>query len=261
MDFLKDQHMFVPGDLLAFKRGWYTHWALFLGHFEGEAYVIHLWNPDSELNCDKVKVMINRLIEVEGTAILSNHVYDKKYRPLQPEETLARAMSMLGKGNYNVAANNCEHFVTWARYGVKHSRQVRRWTSKLGAFLSATVGFFVSHLPLPYASTAVMGHRLYSYVGLVAHHFIGKYREHAAQRSIRAGCLNLEFSETIKRQADVALDVRLPRYRLLLAGVTMPSCALSFFSRVKRCIIYEREEECDTVLTTLKRVQTLRLAY
>ena len=44
-----------------------------------------------------------------------------------PEETVKRAESQLGEGNYNLVFNNCEHFAVWCKTGVKESTQVQRF--------------------------------------------------------------------------------------------------------------------------------------
>ncbi|MBQ4437648.1 lecithin retinol acyltransferase family protein [bacterium] len=44
-----------------------------------------------------------------------------------PEETVKRAESQLGEGNYNLVFNNCEHFAVWCKTGVHESSQVQRF--------------------------------------------------------------------------------------------------------------------------------------
>ena len=44
-----------------------------------------------------------------------------------PEETVRRAESQLGEGDYNLVFNNCEHFALWCKTGVKESSQVQRF--------------------------------------------------------------------------------------------------------------------------------------
>ena len=47
-------------------------------------------------------------------------------RPYSEEEIVKRAKSKLGEKGYNVLFKNCEHFVTWCRYGKESSQQVNR---------------------------------------------------------------------------------------------------------------------------------------
>lgn len=58
---------------------------------------------------------------------------NKKITLYSPEETVERAESQLGEGDYNLVFNNCEHFAVWCKTGVKESSQVQR-------FLEAVVG-------------------------------------------------------------------------------------------------------------------------
>ena len=48
----------------------------------------------------------------------------KNYHLYSGEETVQRARSKIGQGGYNLALNNCEHFATWCKTGVKDSSQV-----------------------------------------------------------------------------------------------------------------------------------------
>jgi hypothetical protein len=41
-----------------------------------------------------------------------------------PETVVERARSSIGKSGFNLAFNNCEHFATWCKTGVKRSRQI-----------------------------------------------------------------------------------------------------------------------------------------
>ena len=41
-----------------------------------------------------------------------------------PEATVARAESRLGEGGFDFLFNNCEHFATWCKTGLRDSRQI-----------------------------------------------------------------------------------------------------------------------------------------
>jgi hypothetical protein len=58
---------------------------------------------------------------------------------LGAEETVARAVSMLGKSGYDLFSNNCEHFASWCATGKHSSAQVdaARGTVALGITLLA----------------------------------------------------------------------------------------------------------------------------
>lgn len=43
-----------------------------------------------------------------------------------PQETVSRARSEIGKGEYNLVVHNCEHFAIWCKTGVASSEQVKK---------------------------------------------------------------------------------------------------------------------------------------
>lgn len=59
----------------------------------------------------------------------------KDYHLYSGDETVERARSQLGKGGYNLALNNCEHFAVWCKTGVKDSSQVDNILDILTYFL------------------------------------------------------------------------------------------------------------------------------
>jgi len=52
--------------------------------------------------------------------------WDIVYPPSSPDQMLARLREVLGTdfGGYSLMSNNCEHFATWVRYGIKLCKQV-----------------------------------------------------------------------------------------------------------------------------------------
>ena len=49
----------------------------------------------------------------------------EKYEHIySPEETVKRARSKLGEGDYNFFTHNCEHFAVWCKTGKHESSQV-----------------------------------------------------------------------------------------------------------------------------------------
>lgn len=140
-----------PGDLIEIKRGicnqgrslnfgpfaW-QHWAL----YEGQGCVIHLTTIDdgnssgfvvgSSSNSSEGNVKINReeLKKVVGKSLcrvnnLENCLGSRNINgPLPVKEILERARSAMHEvRRYNVLEANCEHFVTWCRYGKGFSGQ------------------------------------------------------------------------------------------------------------------------------------------
>ncbi|XP_035698728.1 lecithin retinol acyltransferase-like [Branchiostoma floridae] len=109
------------GDLIEFPRkkfgGSVSHWAAYVGrgrviHFTGE-------------NKMSAKIQEDRFWDVVGdsVAIINNYLDGEKDVPPR-EKIVENARSKLGTTGYDAARNNCEHFATWCRYGVKWSQQV-----------------------------------------------------------------------------------------------------------------------------------------
>ena len=46
------------------------------------------------------------------------------YHLYSGEETVRRARGELGKEEYNLVTNNCEHFAIWCKTGLKESSQI-----------------------------------------------------------------------------------------------------------------------------------------
>ena len=46
------------------------------------------------------------------------------FRPRSASDIVREALSKIGEIGYNVLWNNCEHFASYCRYGVKWSEQV-----------------------------------------------------------------------------------------------------------------------------------------
>ena len=57
------------------------------------------------------------------------------YHLYSGDEAVERARSKLGKGGYNLALNNCEHFAVWCKTGVKDSSQVNNILNIITRFL------------------------------------------------------------------------------------------------------------------------------
>ncbi|XP_008572873.1 PREDICTED: lecithin retinol acyltransferase [Galeopterus variegatus] len=133
---------FLRGDVLEVPRTHLTHYGIYLG----ENRVAHLM-PDIllALTDDKgrtqkvvsnkrlilgviVKVASIRVDTVEdfayGADILVNHLDESlKKKALLNEEVARRAEKLLGMTSYSLLWDNCEHFVTYCRYGTPISPQ------------------------------------------------------------------------------------------------------------------------------------------
>ncbi|XP_073897439.1 lecithin retinol acyltransferase isoform X2 [Castor canadensis] len=136
---------FLRGDVLEVPRTHLTHYGIYLG----DNRVAHLM-PDIllVLTNDKgrtqkvvsnkrlllgviVKVASVRVDTVEdfayGANILVNHLDESlKKKALLNEEVAERAEKLLGLTSYSLLWNNCEHFVTYCRYGTPLSPQAEK---------------------------------------------------------------------------------------------------------------------------------------
>ncbi|XP_031230048.1 lecithin retinol acyltransferase [Mastomys coucha] len=137
---------FLRGDVLEVSRTHFTHYGIYLG----ENRVAHLM-PDILLvltndkeRTQKVvsntrllpgvicKVASIRVDTVEdfayGADILVNHLDETlKKKSLLNEEVARRAEQQLGLTPYSLLWNNCEHFVTYCRYGSRISPQADKF--------------------------------------------------------------------------------------------------------------------------------------
>lgn len=144
---------FSLGDVLRFRRGAYSHLALFVGR----GRVVHLWSPSSDgfqVRMDTLRTVMMRT-SADGQAAFfdaperctdeldARMLRDHSLAPFSGEEAADRARSRLGETpRYDYVSSNCEHFVTWARYGQEASPQVASHAGDVvtAAMLGAAVG-------------------------------------------------------------------------------------------------------------------------
>ncbi|KAK3602554.1 hypothetical protein CHS0354_003807 [Potamilus streckersoni] len=149
------------GDTIEFPRGYYSHWAVYIG----DGKVVHLTGDENDgingnfdsgnlfticgQRFNKAYVKVEDFWNVVlGSKANINKNKDKKMRPLEKEEIVQRAMSKLGEIGYNVMWCNCEHFASWCRYGKVKSDQVEKvltW-SAVGATAMALLGIAVGSM-------------------------------------------------------------------------------------------------------------------
>lgn len=60
-----------------------------------------------------------------------------------PDEIVRRAMSEIGRTDYDLFTNNCEHFATWCRYGIAISLQAMKGAEVVETADTVTTGFTV----------------------------------------------------------------------------------------------------------------------
>ncbi|CAO2612776.1 Lecithin retinol acyltransferase [Lemmus lemmus] len=137
---------FLRGDVLEVSRTHFTHYGIYLGNNR----VAHLM-PDILLALTNDKGRIQKVVSnkrlipgvifkvasirvdtVEdfayGADILVNHLDETlKKKSLHNEEVACRAEQQLGLTPYSLLWNNCEHFVTFCRYGTPISPQAEKF--------------------------------------------------------------------------------------------------------------------------------------
>ncbi|XP_051558821.1 lecithin retinol acyltransferase-like [Myxocyprinus asiaticus] len=141
---------FQRGDLLEVPRTLFTHFGIYLG----DNKVAHLMPdilPVLTSNTSHIqKVVTNtrlllgviykyatiRVDTVEdfayGSAIFLNTMDTTlRKQPLAAEEVARRAEKLIGKIPYSLLWNNCEHFVTYCRYGTAVSLQTDKFCESL----------------------------------------------------------------------------------------------------------------------------------
>lgn len=146
------------GDVVRFNRGEYSH----VGIYIGRGKVIHLWSPtehDFQVRIDTLRrvllsdaqsdaehyheyAALTALPECYTDELDERMLADHQLEPLPSQEVVQRAMEKLGERDYDYLSYNCEHFVTWARYGFGASPQVTSHTNHVlaGAMIGAVVG-------------------------------------------------------------------------------------------------------------------------
>ncbi|XP_064792134.1 phospholipase A and acyltransferase 4-like [Oncorhynchus masou masou] len=130
------------GDMIEVNRGQYKHWALYIGHGK----VIQLIVPDGpskvafcsfssssgSVSC-KGMITIETLQDVAaGNTYKINNYLDNKYKPRPTDVIMGEVDKMRGRTiKYDLLGNNCEHFVTFLRYGKSESKQADDFMKKL----------------------------------------------------------------------------------------------------------------------------------
>lgn len=135
-------HSFQRGDLLEVQRTLFTHFGIYLGD-NRVAHLIPDILPLLTTDSRHIQEMVTntrlllgvlskhasiRVDSVEdfayGAAILLNAMDRTVDRsPLSGDEVARRAERQIGTVSYSLLWNNCEHFVTYCRYGAAQSLQ------------------------------------------------------------------------------------------------------------------------------------------
>ncbi|KAJ3587484.1 hypothetical protein NHX12_011081 [Muraenolepis orangiensis] len=136
-----------PGDLIEITRGLFKHWAVYIGY----KMVVHLVpnNPDDT----RAFVKMEKLTDVvKGFQYKINNSLHGSNPPRETSLIVEKALEQVGtEHQYDLLKNNCEHFVTWLRYGIGESLQAKKGvvaaavgSGVVGAVLLALFGASVS---------------------------------------------------------------------------------------------------------------------
>lgn len=139
------------GDVIFVERcnGLYRHFGIYIGNDK----VIHFAAPDGDFDKknayihetsldhfkDGSEVYVMTFSEkYESSSVLKKLNIEKLlcYKLQTPEETVARAKSMLGRRGladegYDVVYNNCEDFAIWCKTNIAESKQVSDYLNRL----------------------------------------------------------------------------------------------------------------------------------
>ncbi|XP_078397863.1 lecithin retinol acyltransferase-like [Cetorhinus maximus] len=151
------------GDLLEVSRTLFTHYGIYLGD-EKVAHlmpdILPLFTDDKKLIRDVVTnqrlilgvISRNASIRVDsvedfayGACIIVNHMDALCKKPALPNEEVARrAEKLVGSTEYSLLWNNCEHFVTYCRYGTAVSIQTDKFCEAVKTIIRDQRSVFVT---------------------------------------------------------------------------------------------------------------------
>uniref|UniRef100_UPI00398EEF53 lecithin retinol acyltransferase-like n=1 Tax=Pristiophorus japonicus TaxID=55135 RepID=UPI00398EEF53 len=151
------------GDLLEVPRTLFTHYGIYLG----DEMVAHLMPDILPVFTDDKKVIRDvvtnqrlilgvisrnariRVDSVEdfayGACVIVNHMDTLCKKPALPNEEVARrAEKLVGSTEYSLLWNNCEHFVTYCRYGTAVSIQTDQFCEAVKTIIRDQRSIFVT---------------------------------------------------------------------------------------------------------------------
>ncbi|GHU14335.1 hypothetical protein FACS1894161_4930 [Spirochaetia bacterium] len=107
------------GDVIYADRGKYCHY----GIYAGNGRVIHhaANSRDFGFNIAVRETSFERFAKGDKVFVYEIPLNNMRY---SGAETLRRARSQIGKRDFNLLFNNCEHFAMWCKTGKRHSNQV-----------------------------------------------------------------------------------------------------------------------------------------
>jgi hypothetical protein len=103
------------------------------GIYLGKGLVIHLTGGTPDAGKAGARVRIDSLARFAAGRPVTVRRYSGAH---DPEDIVARAMSQLGEGDYNLVFNNCQHFARWCATGDHESEQVRSVAATTGTVIT-----------------------------------------------------------------------------------------------------------------------------
>jgi Lecithin retinol acyltransferase len=130
-----------PGEHVGLRRGdhiraGYLRTARHDGIYLSDGLVIHLTGGTPDGGTAAARVKIDSLAQFAAGRPVNVRRYSGAH---DPEDIVARAMSRLGEGNYNLIFNNCQHFARWCATGDHESEQVRSVAATTGTVITPLV--------------------------------------------------------------------------------------------------------------------------
>jgi hypothetical protein len=115
------------GDVIFARRLVYRHY----GIYAGKNKVVHYARKENRIR-PKITVEETSLADFSrGDPVYVIRFQEKTDFLYSPRETVKRAKSRIGKTDYNLVFNNCEHFAYWCKTGRHESSQVQDVCEKL----------------------------------------------------------------------------------------------------------------------------------
>lgn len=113
---LKQSDLKLADHLLIYGLG-YSHHGIYIGDGQVIHYALADWSVFEGLDSLYVCIQKDSLEEFTRGKRLHRRTEEESPLKYSREEAVSRACERLGEMSYNLAFNNCEHFVRWCRNG------------------------------------------------------------------------------------------------------------------------------------------------
>ncbi len=110
------------GNILRVSRGLYWHY----GVYSGDDHVIHFTSEENDTSTNNLIIETNTSKFIRDALEIEVLSFPKKVKEndvFSMDETCSRAKSQIGRGDYSLSNNNCQHFALWCKTGLAFSGQ------------------------------------------------------------------------------------------------------------------------------------------